>query len=356
VRIVLAIASTAALVVAGQAAAANALLPSPTTPIDTKLPLGSARVAVPPLLPVNARVANRVVVSVGVRSDGTVTGVRAIQRLTLLGTGDFFFQVPAPLRDVRAGPGSQGEPGFRRNAILWQGFANRRRILSSDATLVVREVSGALPLRIDFAGGALRLRNETAVPARAFSAQARPAAVRRVLRQIAADPLFQPSVEVQGAVIGRQVVVEAPLRVRGTVRSGGRVVRRFERVLGGPAPAGAVIPLGGAERPQVELTAEPVPLVPEAARPPAGAKGPELLLLATTSLLRLARVHQYDQFLANPQPTGPTQTVYRYRTATPAAVSSAAPEDDDTGLALTLLIAAGALLAGAGLVVLWAHS
>jgi hypothetical protein len=356
VRIALAIASAAALAVAGSAEGANALLPSPTTPIDTKLPLGAARVAVPPLLPTNARVANRVVVSVGVLPDGSVTGVRAIQRLTLLGTGDFFFQVPAPVRDVQAGPGSQGEPGFRRNAILWQGFANQRRILSADAQLVVREVRGALPLRVDVAGGALRLANETAVPARAFSAQARPVAVRRTLRQIAADPLFQPSVEVQGAVTGRQVVVDAPLRIRGTVRSGGRIVRRFERVLGGPAPAGAVIPLGGADRPQVELTAEPVPLVPEAERPPAGATGRELLLLATTSLLRLARVHQYDQFLANPQPTGPTQTVYTYRTVTAAAAAPAVPEDDEGSLVLPIVLVAAAVLVGGGLVVLWAHA
>jgi hypothetical protein len=356
VRIALGIASAAALAVAGPAAGAIALLPSPTTPIDTKLPLGSAVVTVPPLLPLNARVANRVAVSVGVLQAGTVTGVRALQRLTLRGTGDFFFQVPAPLRDVRAGPGSQSEPGFRRNAILWQGFLNRRRILSADAELVAREVAGALPLRVELTDGALRLRNLTAVRARAFSAQAQPAAVRRVLAGIAADPQLQPSVKIQGAVTGRSVVVEAPLRVRGVVRSGDRVVRRFARVLGGPAPPTATIPLGAIEDPQVDLTAEPVPLVPELRSPPEGASGPELVLLATTSLLRLARAHQYDMFLASPDSQGPTQTVYRYRTVSPAAAIPASSDEEGSGLPLTLVLVAGALLATSGLVVLWARS
>jgi hypothetical protein len=345
--------SVGALCLAAGASGATALLPSPTTPIDTKLPLGSGSVALPPLLPVNARVANRVAVSVRVLPDGRVVGVRALQRLTMLGTGDFFFQVPAPLRDVAAGPGSEGEPGFRRNAILWQGFADRRRILSADAELVTPPAAAALPLRLELADGLLRLRNVTAVRARAFSANAEPAAARRVLAGIASDPTAQPSIRIQGAVVGRSVVVEAPLLVRGVVRSGDRVTGRFERVLGGPGPSTVELPADGSE---VVLTAEPIPLVPEARRPPRNATGPQLVLLATTSLLRLARTHQYDMYLANPMATGPTQTVYRYRTVQPSAEFAPPSRDEGASAPVTLLLLAGGLLAACGLVVLWARS
>ena len=84
-------------------------------------------------LPLNARLDSRERVLVRTLPDGDVLAVRVVQRLSLTGTGDYFLSVPAPLLDVRAAPGSQAEPGFRRSGIVWQGFANRGRVLIADA-------------------------------------------------------------------------------------------------------------------------------------------------------------------------------------------------------------------------------
>lgn len=355
----LAAVAVAALAATGSAAARTALLPSPTTPIDTRLPLGAGTVAAPPLLPAaNGRVTSDERVTVDVLKDGTVVRVGAVQRLTLTGIGDFFFQVPAPLRDVRAVPGSQAEPGFRRNAILWQGFANRRRLLASDADLEPAATAPLLPLRIRLSeSGALKLLNTTAVSAQAFSADVRLEDIRRTLARILAQPDVQPSVEVSGPVQGRRVVVEAPLLVRGVIRSDGRAVKRFTRVVGGPGPVAVTLtPPSPVSDPEVELTASPVRLLPELRRPPASADGADLVLLAGRSLLRLARVRQYNSFLANPDPSGPTKTVYRFRTVTPSATLPTDRSASEGSPVLAILLAAGAVLVSGGLVVLWAHS
>ncbi|HXV02817.1 MAG TPA: hypothetical protein VFP24_04535 [Gaiellaceae bacterium] len=330
------------------AAGRTALLPSPTTPLDTKLPLGASSAGAPPLLPVNARVSNRQVVFVDVLADGTVVGVRVRQVLTLRGTGDFFFQVAAPAKDVRAAPGSQGEPGLRQGAVLWQGFANRRRVLAADVELDPAAVAGVLPLRLELRDGVLVLRNTTAVRARGFSAAARPAQIRRVLAGIARHPAEQPSVAISGPVRGRSVVVDAPLRVVGAVGS-----RRFQRVLGGPARATARIPAGEGSR--VRLVAEPIRLAPET-RPPRSASGSELVFLATKALLRLARTYQYNSFLAGPGVGAPPRTTYVYRTVAPKPSLQPAKSDDDWSLPLALLLGALAVVASGGLVVAWAHS
>jgi hypothetical protein len=355
----LAAAAAAALLTAGTAAGRTALLPSPTTPIDTSLPLGADSVTVPPLLPaVNGRAASDERVTVDVLRDGTVVRVRAVQRLTLTGTGDFFFQVPAPLLDVRAAPSSQAEPGFRRNAILWQGFANRRRLLASDADLEPAATAPVLPLRLQLSEtGSLQLRNTTAVSAQAFRADARSEDVRRMLTGIVARPTVQPSVDVSGPVQGRRVVVEAPLLVRGEIRSRGRTVLRFSRVVGGPSAANVrVAPPSPVPDPEVALTARPVRLLPELHRLPAGADSADLVLLGGRSLLRLARVHQYNSFLANPDPSGPSKTVYSFRTVVPTAALPADRSGSGGSPALAILFAAGAVLASGGLVVLWAHA
>ncbi|HVD25926.1 MAG TPA: hypothetical protein VNB86_08020 [Gaiellaceae bacterium] len=337
-----------ALALPATAAARTALLPSPTTPLDTKLPLGASAAGVPPLLPANARVSSRQIVSVDVLADGTVVAVRVRHVLTLLGTGDFFFQVPAPARDARAAPGSQGEPGLRQGAVLWQGFANRRRVLAADMELDPAAAAPALPLRLELRDRVLVLRNATAVRARGFSAAARPAQIRRVLAGIARRPTEQPSVQLTGPVRGRSVVVDAPLRVVGSV--GGS---RFERLLGGPASTTARIP--AREGARVRLVAEPVRLVPET-RPPRSATGSELVFLATKGLLRLARTFQYNAFLAGPGVGAPPRTTYVYRTVTPRPSVQPPASDDDWGLPLALLLGAAIVVASGGLVVAWAHS
>jgi hypothetical protein len=386
-----------ALTAAEGAAARPALLPSPTAPLDSTVPVGGPIPREPFLLPRNGRVMNRERVVADVLHDGTVVRVRVIQRLTLTGTGDFSFQIPAPLLDVRAARGSQGEPGLRPTAIIWQGFANRRRVLAADAQLVPRAAARALPLRLELRATvdgrplvqgeresgrlrlSLRLRNTTAVRALTFAASARPRAVRRVLARIAAEAKgtpSQPSVDVQGPISGRQVVVDAPFVVRGEVRlpvaaltgaaaRGGTLVSgpqgaalRFRRVLGGPAAPTATISLAGRVRgagpPEAVLTTRSAPLVPEVERPPRNASGSELVLLAGRSLLRLARAHQFDAFLATPG--GSSRTVYSFRTVTPGSTSSSpATGDGGHNVVLVVLLGTGAVVVAVGLVVLWAH-
>jgi hypothetical protein len=341
-------AALVALALPAAAAGRTALLPSPTTPLDTKLPLGASSAGVPPLLPTNARVSSRQIVSVDVLTDGTVVAVRVRHVLTLRGTGDFFFQVPAPARDARAAPGSQGEPGLRQGAVLWQGFANRRRVLAADIELDPAAAAPALPLQLELRDGMLVLRNATAVRARGFSAATPPAQIRRVLAGIARHPTEQPSVQISGPVRGRSVVVDAPLRVVGSVGE-----NRFERVLGGPASTTARIPAREGSR--VRLVADPVRLVPET-RPPRSATGSELLFLATKGLLRLARTFQYNSFLAGPGVGGPPRTTYLYRTVTPPPSAQPPASDASRGLLLVLLLGGAVIVASGGLVVAWAHS
>jgi hypothetical protein len=362
-------AAAVGLAAAGGAAARLALLPSPTEPLDARVPLAGAAPTEPYRLP-SGRVTNSERVFADVLDDGNVVRVRVIQRLELSGTGDFSFLVPGPFRDVRAGAGSQGEPGLRRSALIWQGFATRRRVLAADAELVPEVAARSLPLRLELRsrreGGrlsvVLRLRNTTATRAVAFSAQARAAdmrrAIARIAGQVARGAPVQRTVQVEGPARGLRVSVEAPLRIRGLIRVGGRPLARFDRIVGGPAPSTATIRLitpRAADHPDVVVTAEPAPLVPELRRPPRDANGRKLLLLAERMLLRLARVRQYQAFLASPAPEEPTHTVYRFRTVPPPVAALERSEDDGRPVLFIVLLAAGAVVLSTAAVVLWAH-
>ena len=74
--------------------------------------------------------------------------------------------------------------------------------------------------------------------------------------------------------------------------------------------------------------------------------------------LAYARKRQYDQFLASPDPTGPSSTTYEYRTAPAVKAARVAGTSEDGGdhtlgwIVLGLGLAA-AVPAGA---VIWAHS
>ena len=397
------LAGAAAVVAAAAPSSADArplLLPSPTTPLDAKVPLQSQAPPAEQRLPLNAGMASRERVAADVLADGTVVGVRVVQRLTLTGTGDYFFTIPAPLRDARAGPGSQSEPGFRRSAIIWQGFAHRRRVLVADAELLPGPAARALPLRLELRatvdgrplaseqrrGGRLRLelrlRNTTAARAQAFSARpVRRVAVRTIAARIAAqvrrgETPDQPVLEVEGPIRPRTVTVDAPLVVAGEVRlptrgldgavvRGGSLVRRangvgvrFRLVLDGPARSSATIALTGSVRaagfPRAFLTAEPSAAAVVARG--AGRGSPQAGADAVGSmLLGLARVRQYDAFLANPAPGGTVHAVYSFRTVEPSATVATPTASDEDGVARPVLVLLVALLGAATLAVLWAH-
>jgi hypothetical protein len=393
-------AAAAAAWAACPASARPLLLPSPTAPLDAKVPLRSNAQPTELRLPLSAGMSSRERVAATVLADGTVVAVRVLQRLTVTGTGDYFFAVPAPLRDVRRGPGSQSEPGFRRTGVIWQGFANRRRVLIADAELVPGPAAAALPLRLELRATVdgkalarddrrsgrlrveLRLRNTTAARTQTFSARpASPAAVRTIARRVTTqvrrgETPEQPVLEVRGSIRPRTVSVSAPLVVAGEVRvpvgrlddaavrggelvrGGGAVAVRFRLVLGGPAPSRATIALSGTARgaglPQASLTAVPsvAPVVAAASEP---GRKPTLDAVARL-LLSVARVRQYDAFLANPAPGGAVQAVYSFRTVeAPAATATPTASDDDDDLLQPVFVLLLAVLAAGGLAVLWAH-
>ncbi len=333
-----------------------------------------------------------------VLAEGRVVRVRVLQRLTLTGTGDYFFTVPAPLRDVRGGPGSQSEPGFRRDAVIWQGFASRRRVLAAAAELEPGPAAAGLPLHLELTATVdgrplerseprtgrlrleLKLRNTTAVRAQTFSARpASTVAVRRIAARVVSQVRTgaspdQPTLEVEGPIRPRTAVVAAPLVVAGEVRlparglddavvTGGSLVRRpggvgvrFRLVLAGPRQLGATISLTGAVRdavfPRASLTAKPSAT---AALANGASTGPRTVAGVARLLLRLARVRQYDAFLANPAPAGSVQAVYSFRTVEPLSAAATASASNEGGVARPLVVLLLALLGAGGLAVLWAH-
>jgi hypothetical protein len=342
-----------ALWAAGTAAAGVVPLPSPTTRIGSEPPLGSATPTGPVQLPRPPRVDSRQLVLVGVAESGELATIRVRHRLTLNGRGDYFFQVPAPVRDVRALPESQSEPGLRRSAIVWQGFSPGRRVLAAELELEPGVVARTLPLRIERNDGAITLRNTTSVEVEGFTGKVERSSMRRLLARLSArSPAAAPAVQVAGQTRRRRLRAEAPLRIRGTIEREGRVLRRVGLILGGPEPAEATISAPAGAR--VALTAEPVPLISDLTRPPRDAGGEELLVLAEQALLRVARVNQYRSFLASPG-SGTAAAVYRFRTVDPPAALPTPADDDESNLLLVLGLGAGAVFALAGAVVVWAH-
>jgi hypothetical protein len=392
-----ALAAAAALGICPAAYARPLLLPSPVLPLDSKVPLRTNASTAQLQLPINARTDSRERVLVRTLPAGRVVGVRVVQRLTLTGTGDYFLSVPAPLLDARAAPGSQAEPGFRRSGILWQGFANRRRVLAADAVLDPARAASALPLRLELSATVdgrplesderrsgrlrleLKLRNTTAVRVPLASTRAsRPRDVQGVVSRLVSqirrgEVPDQPTLDVAGPIRTRQVAVDAPLVVAGQVRlrarrldsavvRGGSLVRRagemvvpFKLVLADPERTSATIAVTGsvdeAAFAEASLTAEP-----SATAAIAGARRAGSVDAASRLLLRLARVRQYDAFLANPAPGGSVEAVYRFQTtdASVGAADASAPEDEGSPMLPVLAIIALTLGAG-GLVVLWAH-
>ena len=60
------------------------------------------------------------------------------------------------------------------------------------------------------------------------------------------------------------------------------------------------------------------PSFPPPGRSP-GSRGVQALARATTLSLTVARLRQFERFLANPDPEGSSTTVYSYRTAVATA-------------------------------------
>jgi hypothetical protein len=338
-------------------------LPSPLNPLSATPPVGGHVTTEAEGITHHVLTTERVRVRVDRR--GRPFAVRVGQRLVVLGKGDYVFAIPAPVRDVVAGPGSESTPGQRSATILWSGFNPDRKVLVADARLDPPAAAPSLPLRVTARGSTITIENVTPVRAGSVTAAADPAPLGRYLDTVRTAltrdrPVPFGTAEIAGEAKPHSVSVEAPIRVTGTI--GGR---RISTTLGDGHPLRLTVPRGDGT---VALRADPVPPL-ALATPPAGAStwqasgldGRELLARAQAVLLRIARARQFDAYLGDPDPLGRAQTTYVYRTGVPAAAAPpvATATGGDGGATSVLgpvAIALAAALAAVGGLAVWARA
>jgi hypothetical protein len=308
-------------------------------------------------------------VLVGITPDGTPATVNVEQRLLVRSLGDYTFFIPAPAVTVVAGPGSESQPGLRPNQIVWQGFSPRRKVLAAKAELRPADSVPALPLRVRVRGAPVRpgpfrlvitVENTTRTPAAGFTADAVGTDVVRALDALRAAaginrPIEGRVVRFRGEIRRVMLHVSAPLALRGSVAFPAGTVRaltpmRFSRRLAGGALRVTVrgVALRSAA-PRLRLVARPVV---RATIPPRSAR---TLQAAVLGYLRYARTRQYQSFLANPDPRGPSATTYVYETVTAERTAPPEPQAAGDSELPTAIVLGGLTLLGLGLVVLWAH-
>jgi len=380
-------------------------LPWPPAVLPQTPPLAPATSGV---LPLSARLLGRLEtrerIVVGLDAVGKPHSIRVLQGILIKGLGDYVFAVPAPVRAVTPGPGTESVPGQRENQILWEGFSPGHRVLAAWADLRVGESAHSLPIRVkvettvdgtrlaadESRSGKLKviltITNATVVEARSFEAEPEPVSLAQVVDRIRAAirrDVFAEGVNVgffNGLTPVRQRVA-APLHVEGTLsfaQGTARIpgardgVARFSERLDGLRRARLRIELDGqavnATAPKVALRVTTA-AVGDPVTPPGGSSWASALrrhelgnarrLLARAIALELtyARTRQYDTFLASPDQAGPASATYVYRTAAPtratAGSGSGAGTDHTLGwVVLALCLAA----AGPAALVIWAHS
>jgi hypothetical protein len=307
-------------------------------------------------------------VEVGLGGDGSASGVDVTQRLTIDGTGDFAFTVPAPLLRVDPTRDSQSRPGQRNSGIVWQGFSPGRRVLGARASLEPTAAGHGLPLavRIERRGdtSVVRLTDVTRRHVRVAGGSVPEARLRPILRRVLAGlgagnrVDLSRTLQVVGSPTGaRTLVVDLPLRVRGTVTPPGKAPVRVSALLGGGRPLTRTIAVAGG-RPRISLRVEPLGPRELLPAPAALARSKEPLRLVEVALARVALANQYAQYLASPDPLGVNRTDYVYRTVAAVPVPSAGEAEDDGGTDTPAIVLAAVLGSAAllGLAVLWARS
>jgi hypothetical protein len=224
-------------------------------------------------------------------------------------------------------------------------------VLAAALVLDPRAASGSLPLHIEIHGDRLTLRNVTAITVPTYDADAQVPPLQRYLAALNAAAQRDEAPGGGGAVVTsplvrRSVSISAPLLVTGTIGA-----RHVHMILGGATHRLAVaLPRG-----RVRLEVSPQP--PFELLTPGRESGRRLLARATRASLEFSRSHQYDEFLGNPDPSGPSATTFVYASGRrPAAVSIDGASQAGRGWLHTVLIAAIALGAAAAGAVAWARS
>lgn len=387
------LAGAAAVLAAPSSAAASVqqvLLPGPT-PYPTQSPPLVAGGAPPPAsLPfaIRGRAVERVLAGVG--PDGKLVSLRVLHQLVLTGKGDYLIVVGAPVEDVRAGAGSDSQPGLRTGQILWSGFSPGKKVLAADAQLRARAAGPFLPLRLRAVREgnrySLTVTNATTVSQIAYAGNGFPRQLAGLLDQtrresLAGEQLTTVYASVDGLVRVRKDAARtsAPLRVEGSLRfpdapesaSGGTVRGKtvtFSAVLGDDSPLSLGVDVRGGGAPRLHVAARPTKLV-RALVPPGGPSwaaavrrraipADVLLRRLIDTRMQLVRSDQYQAFLSNPDPQGTNRTVYVYESAAaPRQRAAPTPEPGSGGGGLVLALAiAGSVLGAGAVLVLWAHS
>lgn len=417
--------AAACLALGAMAVAAPAAAQAPTS--EVALPtaadaLAAARAAgdVIPRFPVRgtrvpAGIEDRETVGVAINLQGKPTAIRVVQRMTLRGLGDYFFQVPGPATGAKALADSRSSPGLLDGDVVWQGFASGETTLAAAVDLSLEAVA-RLPIQIQLESavnstplargrrlsGPLSLRlvvtNATSIPVSVAGGAGDPVELAPVLDWIRSDLLngrrprpglgaVPRGLRVAGPVERRRERIEAPFRIRGTlsfpigtvrrpvvvgaeaIRRGGILSVPFSALLGGGHPlrmeilvVGDAASLGA---PSLELTATPsVPALDQVQPPswqqavrqdPATFDGTAMLRRVMSVLWRVARLRQFDAFLGNPDPQGPASSVYRFRLTLAPARSAAEPPGGLSVLGAVGLSLAGLLVLYA-LALVWARS
>ena len=384
-----ALALTGGLVAVSALAAASAaaaqrpqqvVLPGPVPyPTDSPPLVGGGVLASAYIAP-GLHIASTERVRVDVDGTGKPIAIHVQQQLTVKGKGDYQVAVSGPIEDVRRGPGSQSEPGFRADQLLWAGFSPGTKQLAADIALRVPPAAPYLPLRLHLTredgGVTLRVTNATTTPVMSYEGVVRPTEIARLLDATRRSSLAGERVKAAFAtflgtvrVPKRPLQIEAPLRVQGELDLPGQEPVAFSRVLGDGQPLSFEVHAQGSGEPDLDLSASPAPVV-HLLRPP-GARtwaatigrrpipGAELLSRLIGARFRLVRTDQYQTFLADPDADGHSRAVYEYKTvAAHGPQHIAAPARDGGGsnaLVIALVILGSLAVAGGGLVV-WAHS
>jgi hypothetical protein len=373
-----AVSLAAALVVAAAIAqAADAaqpiLLPSVRTVMTPGPPLRGSTIATSEIR-VLPGTTSKQRVDVGIDPTGKAVSLAVVQRLRISRLGDYTFAVPAPVVAVAGAPGTDSEPGLRRNAIVWAGFSPGTKILAARAKLRP-SAAASLPLRLTVSrdGDTMVVRGEDVTGA-SGTALVGPVSIRQAAAAldqtrlnlglgVSAPDLFA---EVPNTPQGRSVRIVAPLDVTAAVAG-----RTHAYHLGDGSPLTFELRVPHARpKTKVRLVVEPAAPVRLLTPPPGTKTWSEAVrigrikrgdLLERVSIARLsvARSLQYESFLASPDPRSRSRTTYVYETtfrrAAPAPRPTA-PSSNDGGPWRALAIAAIAIVGAGGLVVLWAHS
>jgi hypothetical protein len=351
-------AAACAFAPAASVAGTPILLPSVRTTLTPGPPLTAANVTGEVLYPPGMTSDQKVLV--GMDAAGKPVSLHVVQRLELPKLGDYSFTVPGPISDVEAAPGSDSQPGLRRDAILWSGFSAGKKTLAARATLRPGAAASRLPLRVSIArdGDTLVVRGENVAIARApvlvgpLSVSEATKALRQTRKYLAlgaAAPDIYSTVRVTPLSKSERIV--APLDVRGQVGD-----ESFHYVLGDGRPLRFERRVAHARKDaKVRLVVTPVPPERLLQTQPRGVDGG--LSLVARARLTVARELQFHNFLANPNPTGRSTATYVYDTAKRSVAPKPVTPSDDSGSSWPTFLAVALGIAGAGtLVVLWANS